>query len=123
MLGGGRCSEAASELEQRVKRLCATVLIMEAVVLGLAIPVAIRIEHARPSSVSLALGVAAGLAVLFAAAARTAVRLTLVGGSLLQVFAIVSGVIVPVMFFLGALFALLWLLGIWLGLRWEGMPR
>ena len=50
-------------------------------------------------------------------------RLTLVGGTVLQIFVIVSGVIVPVMFFLGALFAALWLTGIWLARRWEGMPQ
>ncbi|HBW21634.1 MAG: DUF4233 domain-containing protein [Streptosporangiaceae bacterium] len=106
-----------------MKRLCAAVLIAEAVVLGLAIPVAIHIERDRPSSVALALGVAAAAAVLFAALARPAVRLTLVGGTVLQIFVIVSGVIVPVMFFLGALFAALWLTGIWLARRWEGMPQ
>jgi len=39
----------------------------------------------------------------------------LVGGSLLQVFVIVSGTTVPVMYFLGAIFAVLWIIGIFLG--------
>jgi hypothetical protein len=39
----------------------------------------------------------------------------LVGGTLLQVFVIVSGTIVPVMYFLGAIFAALWIIGIVLG--------
>jgi hypothetical protein len=35
------------------------------------------------------------------------------------VFVIAAGVIVPVMYVLGAIFALLWIIGIWLGRRIE----
>ena len=48
-----------------MRRLCATVLIFEVVVIGLAIPVAITIEHAKPAAAGVAGGVlaaAAGLA-------------------------------------------------------------
>ena len=45
--------------------------------------------------------------------------MTLVGGSLLQALVIASGVIVPVMYVLGGIFALLWVTGIWLGHRVE----
>jgi hypothetical protein len=102
-----------------VKRLCATVLIMEAIVIGLFIPVAIQIEHLAPVSAGTAGGVAAGLAVVFAILARPLLPATLVGGSALQIFVIASGVLVPVMYFLGALFAALWATGIWLGRRFE----
>jgi hypothetical protein len=64
-------------------------------------------------------GVAAVAAVVFAVLARPFLRATLIGGSLLQVFVIVAGSVVPVMYFLGAIFAALWALGIWLGYRVE----
>jgi hypothetical protein len=88
-----------------VKRLCATVLIMEAIVLGLSIPVAVQIDHLAPHAAGLTGGVAAVV--------------TLAGGSLLQVFVIASGAVVPAMYFLGGIFAALWTIGIWLGYRVE----
>jgi hypothetical protein len=102
-----------------VKRLCATVLIMEAIVVGLAIPVAVQIDHLSPHGAALTGGVAAVAAVVFAALARPFLPATLIGGSLLQVFVIATGSVVPVMYFLGGIFAALWGLGIWLGYRVE----
>jgi hypothetical protein len=102
-----------------VKRLCASVLIMEAIVIGLAIPVAVQIDRLAPHAAGLTGGIAAVAAVVFAALARRALPATLVGGSLLQVFAIASGSVVPVMYFLGGIFAVLWAIGIWLGYRVE----
>jgi hypothetical protein len=98
-----------------IKRLCMTVLIMEAVVIGLAIPVAIQIDHLAPRSAGWAGGVAVAAAVIFAGLTRPLLSAALVGGTLLQVFVIVSGTIVPVMYFLGAIFAALWIIGIVLG--------
>jgi hypothetical protein len=97
------------------KRLCMTVLIMEAIVVGLSIPVAIQIDHLAPGSAATAGGVAVVAAVIFAGLTRRALTAALIGGSLLQVFAIVSGTVVPVMYFLGAIFAALWVIGIVLG--------
>jgi hypothetical protein len=97
------------------KRLCMTVLIMEAVVIGLAIPVAIQIDHLAPGSALTAGGVAVGAAVIFAGLTRRLLTAALVGGSLLQAFVIVSGITVPVMYFLGGIFAALWIIGIFLG--------
>lgn len=105
-----------------MKRLCATVLLMEAIVVGLAIPVAVQIDHLTPSTAGLTGGVAAVAAVVFAALARRFLRATLIGGSLLQVFVIASGSVVSVMYFLGGVFAALWALGIWLGYRVEHAP-
>jgi Protein of unknown function (DUF4233) len=102
-----------------VRRLCATVLIMEAIVIGLAIPVAIHIDHLTPHTAGLTGGVAAGAAVVLALLARRHLQLTLVLGSLLQVYLIASGQIVPVMYVLGAIFAAFWVIGIWLGRRVE----
>lgn len=105
-----------------MKRLCATVLIMEAIVIGLAIPVAVQVDHASPSAAGAAGGVAAVAAVLLAVVARRHLTWTLAGGSLLQVFVIVAGAVVPVMYFLGAIFGALWATGIWLGHRVESTP-
>lgn len=98
-----------------IKRLCMTVLIMEAVVIGLAIPVAIQIDHLAPRSAGWAGGIAVAAAVIFAGLTRPLLTAALVGGTLLQIFVIVSGTIVPVMYFLGAIFAALWIIGIVLG--------
>jgi Protein of unknown function (DUF4233) len=43
----------------------------------------------------------------------------LVGGSILQVLVITAGTVLPVMYILGGIFALLWVTGIWLGHRVE----
>jgi hypothetical protein len=103
-----------------VRRLCATVLISEMVVIWLAIPVALAVEHASPRKIGVA-GVALAIAaVVLAAMARRWLRWTLAGGSVLQALVIAAGVIVPVMYFLGGIFAALWVIGIVLGYRFEG---
>jgi hypothetical protein len=105
-----------------MKRLCATVLTMEVIVIALAIPVAIQIDHLGPKAAGLTGGIAAAAALLLAVLARYQLAVTLVAGSLLQVFVIVSGTVVPVMYFLGGIFAALWAIGIWLGARVERAP-
>jgi Protein of unknown function (DUF4233) len=100
-----------------MKRLCVTVLIMETVVIWLAIPVALAVEHASARRAGVAGLVLAVAAVALALTARRWLRWTLVGGSLLQALVIAAGAIVPVMYFLGAIFAAFWVVGIWLGHR------
>lgn len=100
-----------------MSRLCATVLVMETVVIWLAIPVALTVDHARPGQAGVAGVVLAVIAVALAALARRHLRWTVVGGSVLQALVIAAGVIVPVMYFLGAIFAALWVIGILLGRR------
>jgi hypothetical protein len=103
-----------------MRRLCGTVLIMEAIVIGLAIPVAITIGHAPPRTAGIAGGVLAVAAVLLAAVAgRPGLRWALVAGSVLQVCVIAAGALVPVMYALGAIFAGFWVLAIWMGRRAE----
>jgi hypothetical protein len=102
-----------------MKRLCDTVLIFEAIVIVLSVPVAVHIDHLAPHAGWLTGGIAAIAAVVLAGLARRLLPVTLVGGSLLQVFVIASGAIVPAMFFLGGIFAALWGVGIWLGYRVE----
>lgn len=102
-----------------MKRLCSTVLIMETVVLWLAIPVAIAIDHA-PARLAVAAGAfLAVAAVVLAALARRRLRWTLAGGSVLQALAVAAGAIVPAMYVLGLIFAALWVIGILLGRRYD----
>jgi Protein of unknown function (DUF4233) len=103
-----------------MRRLCATVLIFEAIVIGLAIPVAITIEHEPHAAAGVAGGVLAAIAVMLAAVVgRAGQGWALVAGSVLQVAVIAVGVVVPAMFVLGAIFAALWAVAIWLGLRYR----
>jgi hypothetical protein len=96
------------------------VLIFEAIVIGLAIPVAITIEHEPHAAAGVAGGVLAAIAVLLAAVVgRPGQGWALVAGSVLQVAVIAVGVVVPAMFVLGAIFAALWAVAIWLGLRYR----
>jgi Protein of unknown function (DUF4233) len=103
-----------------MRRLCATVLIFEAIVIGLAIPVAITIEHRSHMMAGVAGGVLAGAAVVLAlVVSRTGQGWALALGSLLQVAVIAAGLVVPAMFVLGAIFAALWVTAIWLGNRYR----
>jgi uncharacterized protein DUF4233 len=102
-----------------VSRLSATVLALEAVVIALAGVPAVKLEHVAPLAAGLAVGLAVVAAALLAAVARRRLAVTLVGGSLLQAFVIASGAVIPVMYILGGIFALLWVTGIWLGHRVE----
>jgi Protein of unknown function (DUF4233) len=99
------------------KRLCATVLVMEVVVIWLAIPVALAIDHASPRRAGVAGVTLALAAVVLAVLARRRLRWTIVGGSVLQALVIAAGAIVPVMYFLGAIFAAFWVIGLRLGHR------
>jgi hypothetical protein len=99
------------------RRLCTTVLVMEVVVIWLAIPVALAVDHARPQRVGVAGVVLAVAALVLAALARRRLRWVIVGGSVLQALVIAAGVIVPVMYFLGAIFAAFWIIGLRLGHR------
>jgi Protein of unknown function (DUF4233) len=102
-----------------VRRLCAIVLILESVVIALAIVPAVKLEHASARDAVLAGGAAVVVAVATAAVARRHLPWTLTVGSLLQALIIAAGAIVPVMYILGGIFALLWITGIWLGHRVE----
>ena len=102
-----------------MRRLCATVLVMEAIVIGLAIPVAITIGHASHAA-GYAGGALAVAAVLLAGVVgRPGLRVALAAGSVLQLLVIAAGVVVPVMYVLGVIFAGFWALAIWMGRRYE----
>ena len=104
-----------------MRRLCATVLIFEAIVIALAIPVAITVGHASGRSAGSAGGALAAVAVLTAVAVSLrstglrGLRIALVTGSILQLLMIASGVMVTAMYGLGVIFAILWTIAICLG--------
>jgi hypothetical protein len=101
-----------------VKRLLVTVLSMEAVVVLLAIVPAKQLEHVSGGT---AAAVCGAIAVVAFALCRYVGRGrgALWAGSLFQALVIASGVLLPAMYILGAIFAALWFTGIWLGRKWE----
>lgn len=102
-----------------MSRLSATVLFLEAVVIALTIVPAVRLEHVTPAAAGLAAGLAVLAAIVLGALARRYLPVVLVGGSLLQMLVIAAGVVLPVMYVLGGIFAILWVTGIWLGHKVE----
>ncbi len=92
-------------------------LSLEAIILALAVPVMISVEDvSTPLALTLGLGLAA-LCLLTAGALRR--REAYVVGHLIQVGAIGLGLLVPAMFFVGAMFAALWFGAFFLGRRIE----
>lgn len=99
--------------------MCASVLGMEAIVLGLVTPVAIMVNEVEPA-VAVTMGL--GLAVLCVVVAGLLKRpFAYVAGSVVQVLAIATGFLVPIMFFLGVIFAALWITAIFVARRVEGV--
>ncbi|MGP3958888.1 DUF4233 domain-containing protein [Nonomuraea sp. 3N208] len=104
-----------------MRRLGASVLGMEAIVAGLITPVAITVGGVAPA---LAVTVGIGLAVLCVIAAGLLKRpFGYVLGSAVQVLAICTGFLVTAMFFLGAIFAALWITAIIVARRVEGVTN
>ncbi len=97
--------------------MCAAVLSLEAVILALTAPVAIAISDVRPAvAISVGLGLAV-VCVLAAGMLRTRRGYDL--GWAVQVAAVGLGFLVTTMFFLGAMFALLWGTADYLGRKIE----
>ncbi|MBB5083734.1 DUF4233 domain-containing protein [Nonomuraea endophytica] len=102
-----------------MRRLGASVLGMEAIMAGLITPVAITVSGVTPA---LAMVAGLGLAVLCIVAIGLLKRpVGYVVGSLVQVLAIATGFLVSMMFFLGAIFAALWITAIFVARRVEGV--
>jgi hypothetical protein len=106
-----------------IRQLCGTVLVFEAIVIALAIPVAIVLEHANHG---LAGGVGGALAVcavlIGGVVGRPRMAWALLAGTILQLLVIAAGVVVPAMYILGIIFAALWFTGIWLARRVTPAP-
>ncbi|HEU4540054.1 MAG TPA: DUF4233 domain-containing protein [Jiangellaceae bacterium] len=97
-----------------MNRVAATLLVLEGIVVMLAIPVAVVVGDVEPA-VAITVGVAIGVLCMVAAGLLRRGRPGYVLGSLLQVAAIATGFVVPAMFFLGGLFALLWVVVLRIG--------
>ncbi|MDH2428117.1 DUF4233 domain-containing protein [Sphaerisporangium sp. TRM90804] len=102
-----------------MRRLGSSVLGMEAIVLALVTPVAIMINEVEPA---VAVSVGVGLALACVVVAGLLKRpFAYIAGSVLQVLAIATGFLVPIMFFLGVIFAALWITAIFVARRVEGV--
>jgi len=105
-----------------MRRLCGTVLGMEAVILLLAIVPAKVLEHVSGGTAALVGGGIALVALLLAGFVGRA-RWTLYAGSVLQFAIIASGIMIPAMYILGVIFTALWFTGIWLARKVESEQR
>lgn len=108
-------SDAATRSPRR--GLCAAVLSLEAVTLGLTTPVLVTLADVPvPTALAVGLGLAAAC-LLLAGMLRSewAYR----AGWLIQVAAVGLGLLIPMMFFLGGIFALLWGMADFLGRKIE----
>ena len=107
-----------------MRRLCSTVLIMEAVVVALAIVPSIALGHMNGGTAGAIGGAIAVVAIgLAGCVGRPGMRWALYAGSVLQLLVIAVGVIMPAMYVLGVIFAALWFTGIWLGRKVESANR
>ena len=107
-----------------MRRLCSTVLIMEAVVVALAIVPSIALGHMNGGTAGAIGGAIALLAIALAGCVgRPGMRWALYAGSALQLLVIAVGVVMPAMYVLGVIFAALWFTGIWLGRKVESANR
>ena len=99
------------------RAMCATILVLEAVVLGLTAPVMIAVADVATTT---ALLVGLGLALAaFLAAGMLGRPGGYALGTAVQVAAVALGLVVTVMFVLGAVFGGLWALALSLGRRIE----
>lgn len=100
-----------------MRRLGGTVLGMEAIVAALVTPVAINSGVATGLAVTVGIGLAV-LCVVIAGLLKW--PFGYIAGTVVQVLAICTGFLVPTMFFLGAIFAALWITAIIVARRVEG---
>ena len=100
-----------------MRGMCAAMLMLEAVILALAVPVMISVEDvSKPLALVSGLGLALLCVVTAGALRRPQAYLV---GHLIQVGAIGLGFLVTIMFFIGAIFAALWFGAFFVGKRIE----
>jgi hypothetical protein len=116
--GAGRSQRQGGGKRPILKRLCASVLVFEAIVIVLAMPVAITIQHIQ-HGVALGVGGGLALAALVLSGVIGRARWALVAGTVLQVLIIAAGVEVPALYVLGVIFAAFWFTGIWMAGKLE----
>jgi hypothetical protein len=108
-----------SDVEERSPKrgMCAAILCLEAIVLGLTTPVMINLAHV-PWQTAVWVGLGLCVACLVLAGLLRWEAAYLVGWAI-QVAAIALGFVVPMMFVLGSIFALLWGTAYFLGRKIE----
>lgn len=107
-----------------MRRLCGTVLIMEAVIVLLAIVPSIQLEHIHAGIAGIVGGAIAFVAIVLSGiVGRPRMGWALQAGSLFQALVIAAGVFIPAMYVLGVIFAGLWFTGIWLARKVEREQR
>ena len=100
-----------------MRGMCAAMLTLEAIILALAVPVMISVEDvSKPLALTAGLGLA--LACILTAGSLRRPQAYVVG-HVLQLGAIALGFLVPVMFFVGGMFAALWFGAFFLGRKIE----
>jgi Protein of unknown function (DUF4233) len=104
-----------------MRRLCGTVLAMEAVIALLAIVPAKVLGHTSAGTAAAVCGAVALIAIVLSGVVGKR-PWALYAGSVFQLAVIACGVLLPTMYVLGAIFAALWFTGIWLARRWEREP-
>lgn len=97
------------------RMFAATVLVLEVLVIFFAALVAYGLRLADPAAIAVAAGGVAVLVFLAVGLLRTWIGYVL--GSVLQVWVLATGLVVPAMYVLGGLFAALWVVGLRLGTR------
>lgn len=103
-----------------MRRLCSSVLGMEAVLLLLMIVPAKALEHVSGGTAAALGGGLALVAILLAGVVgKPKMGWALYAGSVLQLGIIAAGVVLPAMYVIGVIFAALWVTGIWLARKWE----
>ena len=106
-----------SEVRSPRRGLCAAVLSLEAITLGLTTPVMITLtDVSTPTALALGLGLTLACLVL---AGLLRSEWAYGAGWVIQLAAIGMGFLVPMMFLLGAIFALLWGTATFLGRKIE----
>ena len=98
--------------------LTRAVLVFEALIILLAIPVALRVDHRGSATTWLLVGLALAALVGVGLLRRPA---GLVIGSLVQVAVLAGGLMVPALAVIGAVFAALWVAAIVVGRRGEAV--
>ncbi|GGV40330.1 hypothetical protein GCM10010182_76160 [Actinomadura cremea] len=109
----GETQQGSGRPKNPVRSLLAAVLTCEALIIGLAAPVAVTVMDVAGGTAALVCGGLAVICLVVAGLLRFPWAVH-VGGAL-QVVIIATGFMVPAMFGLGAIFGALWMTAIWMG--------
>lgn len=113
----GETREGSGRPKNPVRSLLSAVLTCEALIIGLAAPVAITVMDVPGTTVAVVCGGIAAMCLLMTGLLRFPWAVH--AGSVLQAAVIATGFMVPSMFALGAIFGALWGTAIWMGRKAE----